>query len=138
VREKKFFKGGEKREREKYQLERKGFRVRERNSREIKIFKRKKRFNNNLFQAKIMKRHPEMQLIENLRVETLIEEASHMYAKVKNQWTLINSTEMHVSVGSLVVSADDMTQAVNTIGIRGPNQGNLTEGEGSVQLTFLY
>jgi len=84
-----------------------------------------------------MKRHPEMQLIENLRVETLIEEASHMYAKVKNPWTLINSTEMHVSVGSLVVSADDMTQAVNTIGIRGPNQGNLTEGEGSVQLTFI-
>jgi hypothetical protein len=30
-----------------------------------------------------MKRHPEMQLIENLRVENLIEEASHMYAKVK-------------------------------------------------------
>ena len=29
-----------------------------------------------------MKRHPEMQLIENLRVETLIEEASQMYAKV--------------------------------------------------------
>jgi hypothetical protein len=80
-------KGEKKREREKCQLEIKGFRVRERNSREIKIFKRKKRFNNNLFQAKIMKRHPEMQLIENLRVETLIEEASHMYAKVKNPWT---------------------------------------------------
>ena len=29
-----------------------------------------------------MKRHPEMQLIDNLRVETLIEEASQMYAKV--------------------------------------------------------
>ena len=29
-----------------------------------------------------MKRHPEMQLIENLRVEKLVEEASHMYAKV--------------------------------------------------------
>ncbi len=29
-----------------------------------------------------MKRHPEMQLIENLRVETLVEEASLMYAKV--------------------------------------------------------
>ena len=31
-----------------------------------------------------MKRHPEMQLIENLRVESLIEEASQMYAKVRN------------------------------------------------------
>ena len=29
-----------------------------------------------------MKRHPEMQLIENLKVEDLIEEASQMYAKV--------------------------------------------------------
>ena len=30
-----------------------------------------------------MKRHPEMQLIENLRVEDLIEEASLLYAKVR-------------------------------------------------------
>ena len=34
-----------------------------------------------------MKRHPEMQLIENLRVESLVEEASHMYAKVSSFYT---------------------------------------------------